>query len=226
MFPPAACACAPSPARSTAWPTAAERCGIRARSLENRRAGAATPSKQAGCTGLFDIMKAHFAHAVREARHRPVAARSMSSARPVTLKHNNLHARFRNLSRESQSTMLPTETIRLLARRLYEARKSRTQLRHFSTEHPRHDHRGRICHPKRMGQDGNRGRPQRQGPQDRPHVARHAAGIADHRARLCAADGRHVLRDRQRHTLRAIHRAARGSGAGVRTAAHRSRGRA
>src|ERR1700733_2354249 len=31
--------------------------------------------------------------------------------------------------------MLPTDTIRLLARRLYDARKSRTQLRHFSTEH-------------------------------------------------------------------------------------------
>ncbi|HME41054.1 MAG TPA: 2-oxo-hepta-3-ene-1,7-dioic acid hydratase [Steroidobacteraceae bacterium] len=32
--------------------------------------------------------------------------------------------------------MLPDETIRLLARRLYEARKSRTQLRHFSAQHP------------------------------------------------------------------------------------------
>jgi 2-oxo-hept-3-ene-1,7-dioate hydratase len=32
--------------------------------------------------------------------------------------------------------MLSTDTIRLLARRLYDARKSRTQLRHFSTEHP------------------------------------------------------------------------------------------
>src|SRR6202166_1481432 len=31
--------------------------------------------------------------------------------------------------------MLPTETIRLLARRLYDARKTRTQLRHFSMEH-------------------------------------------------------------------------------------------
>ncbi len=31
--------------------------------------------------------------------------------------------------------MLPTETIRLLARRLYDARKSRTQLRQFSFEH-------------------------------------------------------------------------------------------
>jgi 2-oxo-hept-3-ene-1,7-dioate hydratase len=31
--------------------------------------------------------------------------------------------------------MLPKETVRLLARRLYEARKSRTQLRHFSAEH-------------------------------------------------------------------------------------------
>jgi 2-oxo-hept-3-ene-1,7-dioate hydratase len=34
------------------------------------------------------------------------------------------------------TTMLSTDTIRLLARRLYDARKSRTQLRHFSTEHP------------------------------------------------------------------------------------------
>jgi 2-oxo-hept-3-ene-1,7-dioate hydratase len=32
--------------------------------------------------------------------------------------------------------MLPTDTIRLLARRLYEARKNRTQLRHFSLEYP------------------------------------------------------------------------------------------
>ena len=32
--------------------------------------------------------------------------------------------------------MLPTDTIRLLARRLYDARKNRTQLRHFSSEHP------------------------------------------------------------------------------------------
>ncbi len=32
--------------------------------------------------------------------------------------------------------MLPTDTIRLLARRLYEARKGRTQLRHFSAQHP------------------------------------------------------------------------------------------
>jgi 2-oxo-hept-3-ene-1,7-dioate hydratase len=31
--------------------------------------------------------------------------------------------------------MLPTDTIRLLARRLYDARKNRTQLRHFSAEH-------------------------------------------------------------------------------------------
>ncbi len=32
--------------------------------------------------------------------------------------------------------MLSTDTIRMLARRLYDARKSRTQLRHFSAEHP------------------------------------------------------------------------------------------
>src|ERR1700721_1908805 len=38
-------------------------------------------------------------------------------------------------ARERIQNMLPTETIRSLARRLYDARKSRTQLRHFSTEH-------------------------------------------------------------------------------------------
>ena len=32
--------------------------------------------------------------------------------------------------------MLSTDTVRLLARRLYEARKNRVQLRHFSLEHP------------------------------------------------------------------------------------------
>src|ERR1700736_6269236 len=31
--------------------------------------------------------------------------------------------------------MLPTNTIQLLARRLYDARKNRTQLRHFPIEH-------------------------------------------------------------------------------------------
>src|ERR1700729_304511 len=32
--------------------------------------------------------------------------------------------------------MLTTDTIRMLAKRLYDARKSRVQLRHFSAEHP------------------------------------------------------------------------------------------
>ena len=32
--------------------------------------------------------------------------------------------------------MLPPDTTRTLATRLYDARKSRTQLRHFSSEHP------------------------------------------------------------------------------------------
>jgi len=32
--------------------------------------------------------------------------------------------------------MLPSDTVRSLARRLYEARKNRVQLRHFSSEHP------------------------------------------------------------------------------------------
>ncbi len=32
--------------------------------------------------------------------------------------------------------MLPPETVRTLAKRLYDARKSRTQLRHFSAQHP------------------------------------------------------------------------------------------
>src|SRR6516225_2590105 len=32
--------------------------------------------------------------------------------------------------------MLPPDTVKVLARRLYDARKNRVQLRHFSLEHP------------------------------------------------------------------------------------------
>ena len=53
-----------------------------------------------------------------------------------TLKHNNLHARLKDSNRATEVPMLTADT-RSLARQLYDARKSRTQLRHFSRKHPR-----------------------------------------------------------------------------------------
>ena len=42
----------------------------------------------------------------------------------------------RNRSRVTTKSMLPAEVTRSLAKQLYDARKSRTQLRHFSKAHP------------------------------------------------------------------------------------------
>src|SRR5438128_449809 len=67
-----------------------------------------------------------------------------------------------------------------------------------------------------MAEDAPGRRARRQGPQDRPHVAGDAAGIADRRARLRAAPGRHVLRAR-RDSVRSLHRAARRGRARVRS---------
>ena len=96
---------------------------------------------------------------------------------------------------------------------LYDARKSRTPLRHFSKQHPGHDDRRRLRHPARLGGAGAGRRPHHQGPQDRPDLARDAAVQPDRRARLRAADGRHVLRQRRRHPDRAAssRRASRSS---------------
>ena len=57
-------------------------------------AGRSDAAKQATCTGLFDIMKAHFAE--QFARHGLALSLELNEfSEAGTLKHNNLHARFK-----------------------------------------------------------------------------------------------------------------------------------
>ena len=59
-------------------------------------AGRSDAAKTAICTGLFDIMKAHFAE--QFAQHGLALSLEMSEfGEAGTLKHNNLHARFKKL---------------------------------------------------------------------------------------------------------------------------------
>jgi 5-carboxymethyl-2-hydroxymuconate isomerase len=57
-------------------------------------AGRSDAAKQATCTGLFDIMKAHFADAYAH-RGLALSLELNEFSEAGTLKHNNLHARFR-----------------------------------------------------------------------------------------------------------------------------------
>jgi len=70
-----------------------ERRGIRSRRLKIG-AGRSDAVKQAVCTGLFDIMKAHFADAYAN-RGLALSLELNEFGEAGTLKHNNLHARFR-----------------------------------------------------------------------------------------------------------------------------------
>jgi 5-carboxymethyl-2-hydroxymuconate isomerase len=57
-------------------------------------AGRSDAAKQATCAGLFDIMKTHFAdHYARQGLALSLELNEFSEA--GTLKHNNLHARFK-----------------------------------------------------------------------------------------------------------------------------------
>ncbi|MGO8858052.1 MAG: 5-carboxymethyl-2-hydroxymuconate Delta-isomerase [Steroidobacteraceae bacterium] len=56
-------------------------------------AGRSDAAKQATTTGLFDIMKAHFAQAYAE-RGLALSLEINEFSESGTLKHNNLHARF------------------------------------------------------------------------------------------------------------------------------------
>ena len=57
-------------------------------------AGRGEAAKQATCTGLFDIMKAHFADAYAN-RGLALSLELNEFSESGTLKHNNLHARFK-----------------------------------------------------------------------------------------------------------------------------------
>ena len=57
-------------------------------------AGRSEAAKQATCNGLFDIMKAHFADAFAH-RGLALSLELNEFSESGTLKHNNLHARFK-----------------------------------------------------------------------------------------------------------------------------------
>ena len=57
-------------------------------------AGRSGAAKQATCTGLFDIMKAHFAEQFAKAGL-ALSLELCEFSEAGTLKHNNLHARFK-----------------------------------------------------------------------------------------------------------------------------------
>jgi 5-carboxymethyl-2-hydroxymuconate isomerase len=57
-------------------------------------AGRSDAAKQATCTGLFDIMKAHFAESFAK-RGLALSLELDEFSESGTLKHNNLHARFK-----------------------------------------------------------------------------------------------------------------------------------
>lgn len=57
-------------------------------------AGRSGAAKQATCTGLFDIMKAHFAERYAQAGL-ALSLELSEFSEAGTLKHNNLHARFK-----------------------------------------------------------------------------------------------------------------------------------
>ena len=74
---------------------------------------------------------------------------------------------------------LPPDVIASLARALYDARKSRAQLRHFSRDHPQMTiDDGYAIQREWVRLEAGR-RPHDQRPQDRPDLARDAAGVAD-----------------------------------------------
>jgi 5-carboxymethyl-2-hydroxymuconate isomerase len=57
-------------------------------------AGRSDAAKQAACTGLFDIMKAHFAETFAE-QGLALSLELNEFSEAGTLKHNNLHAHFK-----------------------------------------------------------------------------------------------------------------------------------
>jgi 5-carboxymethyl-2-hydroxymuconate isomerase len=57
-------------------------------------AGRSDAARQATCTGLFEIMKAHFARQFAE-RGLALSLELSEFSEAGTLKHNNLHARFK-----------------------------------------------------------------------------------------------------------------------------------
>ena len=85
--------------------------------------------KKAGDELLADV-RAHFA-TLFETRHVGLTLQIDEGAEVYDAKHSTIH-----IPCSRNPDMLPTETIKALARELYEARKNRVQVRHFSRRHP------------------------------------------------------------------------------------------
>ena len=157
--------------------------------------------EEAGRRRARATARSHFG-ALFEQRHLGLTLQIDEGAEVYDAKHSTIHPLFAKpdhaADRDDQGARA----------RALQARKNRVQVRHFSRRHPGDDDRRRLRDPERVGAARAGRRPQHQGTQDRPDLARDAAGEPDQRARLRAADGRHVLRPGRRHSDRALHRAA------------------
>ena len=119
-----------------------------------------------------------------------------------------------------------TPSPQLAARTARERASRARRCEHFSKRYPDMTIEDGYAISRAWVKTEDRRRPRRQGPQDRPDLARDAAGQPDHRARLRHAAGRHVLRAGRRHPARPLHRAARRGRARLRARQARCKGRA
>ncbi len=94
VFPPAAFAFVPFPARISVSPMAVLPMRASCTRFWKIGAGRSDAAKTATCSGLFDIMKAHFTKQFeRQGLALSLELNEFSEA--GTLKHNNLHGRFK-----------------------------------------------------------------------------------------------------------------------------------
>ena len=121
--------------------------------------------------------------------------------------------------------MLTAENIEDLARKLQDGEQKRVPQRQFSIEYPEITIEDAYAIQRAWIAAQARRRANAQGPQDRADVARDAALVEHHRARLRRAARRHVLRQRRRRADRRASscRASRSSWRSSSKTAHRAR---
>ncbi len=169
---PAARACSPIRPPHYAVADGAARLRLRVPEPAHGAAAAARAVKQRTGEALLAAARSALRAAVRAAGHSASRCRSTRARQVFDAKHSNLHPLFRK-DADSAAAGHHRRARRRAARR---ARSARVQVRHFSQAPSADDDRGRLRHPARLGEARARRRPRRQGPQDRPHLARDAAG--------------------------------------------------
>ena len=97
------------------------------------------------------VAKAHF-EPLMAAMHLGVTLQIDVGAEVFDAKHSSLHPLF---NKALTDPCCHQDTIAQLARELYDARKSRTQVRHFSKRFPEMTHRGRLRDPARLGRSSS-----------------------------------------------------------------------